>query len=83
MTPLTTGPTPDWDARWSPDGTQIAFYAYRTGAREIWVMPVEGGKARQLTTEGGAWPSWSPDGQDIVFTGSGFQSVFVVPVAGG
>ena len=83
MTPLTTGPTPDWDARWSPNGTQIAFYAYRTGAREIWVMPVEGGKARQLTTEGGAWPSWSPDGQDIVFTGSGFQSVFVVPVAGG
>src|SRR6185295_8247563 len=34
MTPLTTDPAPDWDPRWSPDGREIAFYAYRSGNRD-------------------------------------------------
>jgi Tol biopolymer transport system component/serine/threonine protein kinase len=46
---LTADPTPDWNPRWSPDGQRIAFYGYRTGERQIWVMPAEGGPARQLT----------------------------------
>ena len=42
MTPLATDPTPDWNPRWSPDGKEIAFYSYRAGSRDIWVMPSRG-----------------------------------------
>ena len=69
MLQLTTDPTPDWQARWSPDGQDIAFYSYRSGNRDIWVMPVEGGPAKQLTTHESreSSPAWSPDGSRIVF----------------
>jgi Tol biopolymer transport system component len=70
MTPIRTDPTPDWNPRWSPDASQIAFYAFRSGHREIWVMPSRGGPAQQLTFDRGrnnGNPRWSPDGTEILF----------------
>ena len=85
MTPLTTGPTPDWSPRWSPDGAQIAFYSYRTGNRDIWVMPSRGGPARQLTTDPGTdwYPLWSPDGREIAFRSTTPARLSIVASTGG
>ncbi len=60
------------DGRISPDGRQIAYF--RIGDREsgIWVMNADGSHPRQVfkalesAIPGG--PSWSPDGQKIVFS---------------
>ena len=58
-----------WDGypSWSPDGTQIAYYTYRTEKDwVIQVMDADGGNPRRLTDSGvcdGA-PHWSPDGAD-------------------
>jgi len=52
----------------------------------LWSVPREGGAARQLTTGGHeSYPSFSPDGQWIAFSGSydGNEDVYVMPVAGG
>ena len=49
----------------SPDGTTIAF----ANLGKIWLVPMEGGTARQLTF-GTGWdhhPVWSPDGKHLAY----------------
>jgi dipeptidyl aminopeptidase/acylaminoacyl peptidase len=55
----------------SPDGSTVAFTSSRTEKPQLWLLPLDGGEARQLTdlpqgVGGGA--VWSPDGQKIAFT---------------
>ena len=49
---------------------QIVFYSDRDGNAEIYVMDADGKNQRRLTNNpaGDHSPSWSPDGQRIVFT---------------
>jgi dipeptidyl aminopeptidase/acylaminoacyl peptidase len=55
----------DSEARWSPDGSRIAF----VHAGEIFVIDSDSGNRRNLTqhplTDRG--PRWSPDGREILF----------------
>ena len=48
---------------------QIAFTSSRDGNLEIYVMEADGRNVRNLTNHHSwdAWPTWSPDGQRIVF----------------
>src|SRR5438552_2296081 len=46
---LTSGPGYTSFARFSPDGTQIAFTSEYDGNREVYVMPAEGGTPKRLT----------------------------------
>lgn len=54
---------------WSADGKRIYFVSDRSGAQNIWTMPL-GGQAKQLTnfTDGRVlWANISSDGKQIVF----------------
>ncbi|HXL36891.1 MAG TPA: S9 family peptidase [Ktedonobacteraceae bacterium] len=71
---------------WSPDGKWLAFVTDREGEpvgkvqaeqkkpkkaqSQIWLIPTDGGEARQLTfmQHGASNPVWSPDSKQIVFT---------------
>jgi Tol biopolymer transport system component len=55
----------DSEPAFSPDGQQIAFRSEREGGG-IFVMAAAGGAARRVVGEGFN-PSWSPDGQEIVY----------------
>jgi len=55
---------------WSPDSSQIAFLSNAaSGQMEVFVSPVPGGKARQITNVHGYVTDvrWSPDGKQIAF----------------
>ena len=51
--------------RYSPDGMQVVFESNAN----IWVMDVDGSNLKQLTTNSGRSPSWSPDGTRIAYIG--------------
>ena len=55
--------------RHSPDGQTIAFTAHHGGLTDIAIVPVSGGEAILLTSNGHSLqPVWSPDGSRIAFT---------------
>jgi hypothetical protein len=91
---------PDWIlARWSPDGTRVVYQERSTAGREVgnlFVHEIATGRRTQVTDLDleladwvWLWPTFSPDGQNVVFhlaRGSGEEpgfDVWSVPVAGG
>lgn len=71
---LTYGERGESQPTWSPDGRSVAFVAARGSGTgddaprpQLWLLPADGGEARQLTTlrEGVSSYTWSPDGQRI------------------
>lgn len=67
--PVTAGPK-DTRPRWSPDGRYLAFLSERSGSRQVWLLPLDGGEAWQLTRiRGGVQDlAWSPDGRRLAVT---------------
>lgn len=57
---------------WSPDGKSVAFVRAVKGKAQIFVMPLDGGEAWQLTDykHGASGPQFSPDGRQILFSTS-------------
>jgi dipeptidyl aminopeptidase/acylaminoacyl peptidase len=57
---------------WSPDGKTLAFLSSREGISQIYVLSMEGGEAKKITTlsTGVDLFKWSPDGKNFVFTSS-------------
>jgi dipeptidyl aminopeptidase/acylaminoacyl peptidase len=73
VTPLAAG-RPDADehsARPSPVRDEFAFVSDRSGNRDVWLAPLGGGEARNLTSTPDRdefAPRWSPDGELLVVT---------------
>ena len=55
---------------WSPDGSSLAFLATVDGRAQLFVLPIGGGEARQVTTSPTAVQaySWRPDGRGFAYT---------------
>lgn len=65
---LTEAPQQAYHPRWSDDGTSVYWTSAHTGAWQIWRAPVTGGKAEQITQQGGYHMAPSVDGQSVYFT---------------
>jgi Tol biopolymer transport system component len=75
-------------ARFSPDGSRIAFASLRSGDSEVWVAERDGSGLQQVTSLGAAGVmlgDWSPDGTRIAFEAavSGNTDVYLVGADGG
>lgn len=89
---LTDDPAFDDSPAISPDGARIAFLTARHDPNpqfpnlkyEIYVMDIDGGNPRRLTTTESAedHPAWSPDGSKIIFDADydneGFYEIYTI-----
>ena len=69
---LTAGQSRDSNPVWSPDGKRIAFVSDRGEKAQVYLLPVDGGEARQLTDLAGGVGgglAFSPDGSWIACCG--------------
>ncbi|HOX27037.1 MAG TPA: PDZ domain-containing protein [Candidatus Krumholzibacteria bacterium] len=87
---LTTGHGAEQDAKFSPDGRQLAFTGQYDGANDVYVMPALGGEPRRLTFHPGGDQviDWHPDGKRILFRSArrsplGDPEFYLVDAAGG
>ncbi len=71
---LTQSESADFHPRWSPDGTEILFVSTRSNGAQAWVLPVDGGEARQITDfyNGVNNPEWAGTTGKIIFTSTVF-----------
>jgi Tol biopolymer transport system component len=75
-------------ARFSSDGSRIAFASFRTGGPEIWLAGRDGSGLQQITSLGAPGlfvGGWSPDGARIAFEAAiaGNTDVYLVGTDGG
>jgi Tol biopolymer transport system component len=75
-TPLTDG----IQGALSPDGRWLAAASKESGRYQIHVLPFPALDTRwQVSTDGGSWPRWRPDGRELFFASEG-QVLMSVPV---
>ena len=69
MRQLTMAKAANYNPRWMPDGSSIAFVSTRDGESQIWSVPLAGGEARKLSTisTGASGLIVSPDGRWLAF----------------
>jgi len=76
-------------ARFSQDGSRIAFASLRSGTSEVWVAKRDGSELQQVTSLGAnagvMLGGWSPDGTRVAFEAavSGNTDVYLVGADGG
>ena len=86
--PIVNSTRVEGSARFSRDGTRIAFASFRSGNPEVWIAQGDGSGVRQLTTLGATGVligEWSPDGTRIAFEAAmaGNSDVYIVGADGG
>lgn len=74
----------------SPDGTRVVYMRSTDDNQtfDLWLVNDDGTDDHALLADGARnmWPSWSPDGQTIVFDRTSADApagIFTIPVAGG
>ncbi|MFT3964510.1 MAG: amidohydrolase family protein [Sphingobium sp.] len=78
------------DARqpvWAPDGSRLAYFAFRDGTYDLWTIRPDG-SGQQRLTQGEADdrdPAWSPDGRSIAFASDrgGSYDIWIADAATG
>ena len=65
---FSTGSWTEYSPGFSPDGRWVAYNSLESGRSEVFVRPYPGpGGKKQISTDGGFWPRWSPKGSELFY----------------
>ncbi|BAL89240.1 hypothetical protein AMIS_40200 [Actinoplanes missouriensis 431] len=71
---------------WAPDNRTLAYIKDEDGVPQIFTMPIDGGRAEQITVSGNDKddPVWTPDGKSIIYWTKvdGVRSLWKISVSG-
>jgi Tol biopolymer transport system component len=81
--PLVQTAADERQARWSPDGSWLAYVAGSSDGHDVFVhrYPLTGDAIR-VSKRGGYWPTWSSDGRELYYVNGDSQLVAVTMVGG-
>jgi Tol biopolymer transport system component len=66
--PLVRSPADDRYPHFSPNGRWVAYRSNESGRNQIYVVPFgQSGGKWQVSSDGGDWPVWRRDGQELYF----------------
>jgi Tol biopolymer transport system component len=66
--PVRNRPVSEGQPCLSPDGTMLAYVSDESGRTEVYLGPLSGGGTdTQVSSTGGMWPCFSPDGKRLAF----------------
>jgi Tol biopolymer transport system component len=85
ISPLVATPASEYDARLAPEATRMSFTSDESGRAEVYVAPFPPTGARTpVSSEGGFFARWRPDGRELYFISSD-RKLMAAPVdaAGG
>lgn len=69
----------EWGGRFSPDGNWVVYSSDESGRAEVYLQAYpEGGSKRQVSTNGGSNPVWSPEGDELFYVNG--RQIWSVPV---
>jgi Tol biopolymer transport system component len=81
--PYLRGPSSEWHGRFSPDQGWVAYDSDETGRSEVYIASFPDARRRlQVTSGGGAFPQWGPDGRELFYL-SGGRTLTVVGLKDG
>jgi hypothetical protein len=81
---VTNDPATDCVPTWSRDGRSIYFTSDRSGARQLWKVPAEGGTPVQVTRDGGVNAFESEDGRTLYYVKDiEAAGLWKMPISGG
>jgi Tol biopolymer transport system component len=70
--PLVATTFVDADGMFSPDGRWVVYDSSSSGISETYAIPFPGpGGKFQISSGGGDWPRWAPDGKQVMFENGG------------
>jgi eukaryotic-like serine/threonine-protein kinase len=65
--PFLQTPAVEAAPEFSPDGRWIAYHSNETGRMEVFVRPFSGSGKWQVSTQGGVFPKWSRNSQELAY----------------
>ena len=66
---LTSDSTDNFAPNPSPDNHEVAFHSWRSGSRDLFVLPLDGSRVQRVTATPfqEMIPVWSPDGDELAY----------------